>query len=252
MGNSKSMGAETFSGKGIFVTGTDTGVGKTLVAAALARFLTGRGKKVGVMKPVETGVTDPSGPGEDAVLLQWASGTSDNLDLLSPYRLPLPLAPALAAENEGIRIDLAHLAGAVRTLRERHEFLIVEGAGGLMVPLAGGLLMADLVRQLDLPLLVVCRPGLGTINHTLLTLFAARAMEIPLAGFIINNMPPQPGLAEESATHTLASLASADLLGVLNEAQGDDREKVSDLARQISRLPTLPWLLAGLGIQGEI
>ena len=242
------MGAETPFNKGIFVTGTDTGVGKTLVAAALARFLAGRGKNVGVMKPVETGVVDPSLAGEDTGLLRWASSSSDDLDLVSPYRLRLPLSPSLAAEQEGVRIDLGHLTAAARTLRAKHEFLLVEGAGGLMVPLAGGLLMADLVRQLGLPLLVVCRPGLGTINHTLLTLFAARAMEIPLAGFIINNMPLQPGRAEESAPHILASLASADLLGVLNEANGDDREKVSALAGQISRLPTLPWLLAGLGV----
>jgi dethiobiotin synthetase len=242
------MAADSLPCKGVFVTGTDTGVGKTLVAAALARFLAERGEKVGVMKPVETGVAEPASAGPDAELLRWASDSREDIERISPYRFRPPLAPSLAAEEEGIRIDLDILAQAARSLGESHDFLLIEGAGGLMVPLSGGLLMADLVRQLGLPLLVVCRPGLGTINHTLLTIFCARAMNLPLAGFIINNMPFQPGAAEESAPHTLASLASADLLGVLNHVEGKDREKVSALTEQIARLPTLPWLLAALGI----
>jgi dethiobiotin synthetase len=242
------MAAEFPPFQGIFVTGTDTGVGKTLVASALARFLAERGKKVGVMKPVETGVADSSTTGADAELLMWASDSREEIERISPYRLARPLAPSLAAEQEGIRIDLDVLTGAARRLGESHDFLLIEGAGGLMVPLSGGLLMADLIRRLGLPLLVVCRPGLGTINHTLLTVFCARTMNLPIAGFIINGMPLQPGPAEESAPHTLASLASADLLGVLSHVEGTDREKVSALAAQISRLPTLPWLLAALGV----
>jgi dethiobiotin synthetase len=117
-----------------------------------------------------------------------------------------------------------------------------------MVPLAGGLLVADLVRQLGLPLLVVCRPGLGTINHTLLTVHAARTMGIPLAGFIINGMPEQPDAAEALAPHNLASLASADLLGVLPRVEGSEQEKVKTLAEAIAGLPTLPWLHGALGM----
>lgn len=233
-----------------FVTGTDTdtGVGKTLVAAALARYLRGRDLDVGVMKPVETGVTDPAGPGVDAALLQWAAGSTDDPALIAPYRLRAPLAPALAAKEEAIRVDLAHIAEAAGSLRDRHDFTIVEGAGGLMVPLAGGLLVADLVLQLGLPLLVVCRPGLGTINHTLLTVHAARTMGISLAGLIINGMPQQPDAAEAAAPHALASLASADLLGVLPRVEGSEREKVAALAEAVAALATLPWLHGALGI----
>ncbi len=232
--------------KGLFVTGTDTGVGKTLVSAGLALFLRRRGLNVGVMKPVESGVIDPTALGSDGQLLQWASDSSDELELISPYRLRAPLAPSVAAEKEGVFIDCGLLAEVARTLAARHDYLIIEGAGGLMVPLAGGVLFADLIKTINFPMLTVCRPGLGTINHTLLTIYAARTMEIPLAGFMINNMPQSPGEAEESAPHNLASLASADLLGVLDHVSGSAQEQVTVLADQMENLPTLPWLLSGL------
>ncbi|HEY7746219.1 MAG TPA: dethiobiotin synthase [Desulfuromonadales bacterium] len=234
--------------RGVFVTGTDTGVGKTLVAAALARHLRSRNLSIGVMKPVETGVNNPGRLGTDAALLQWAAGCTDDPEMIAPYRLRAPLAPSLAAEVESVRVDLAHIVETTRSLSARYDFTIVEGAGGLMVPLAGGQLIADLVLQLGLPLLVVCRPGLGTINHTLLTVLAARTMGIPLAGFIINGMPQQPDAAEAQAPHTLASLASADLLGVLPRVEGDEREKIGVLTQAIAGLPTLPWLHTALGI----
>lgn len=227
---------------GLFVTGTDTGVGKTLVTAALARHYRRRGLKVGVMKPCETGVADTCQPGEDARLLRWAAGSCDDDRAMAPYRLKEPLAPSLAAERAGVIIDPRHIADSLATIRPGKDLLLVEGAGGLMVPLRGGYLMADLVRELGLPLLVVSRASLGTINHTLLTIFAARAMELPVAGFMINRMPSNPGIAEQEAPHQLASLASADLFGVLPEVSGCAEEQVEQLADAIAGLPTLPWL----------
>ncbi|PLX86136.1 MAG: dethiobiotin synthase [Desulfuromonas sp.] len=241
-----------FSQKGIFVTGTDTGVGKTLVSAALALFLRGFGIDVGVMKPVETGVDEPAGLGEDATLLQWAAKSGDAPDSICPCRLRLPLAPSEAASREGAAIDLSLLQDRFEALAGRHDFVIVEGAGGLMVPIAGGVLMADLARNLGLPLLVVARPGLGTINHTLLTVFAARTMELPLAGMIINGMPNSPDEAEQSAPHALAALASADLLGVLPRVAGEKREMAEALAKHIAALPSLFWLLKGLGLPTDL
>jgi dethiobiotin synthetase len=232
--------------KGLFVTGTDTGVGKTLVSAGLALFLRRRGLDIGVMKPVEAGVDNPDTLGNDGRLLQWAAASDDEPELITPYRLRAPLAPSVAAEKENVRIDCSLIAEAASTLASRHDYLIIEGAGGLMVPLAGGVLFADLIKNINFPLLTVCRPGLGTINHTLLTIYAARTMDIPLAGFLINNMPQNPGDAEESAPHTLASLASADLLGVLGHVSGSQQEQATALADQMEKLPTLPWLLAGL------
>lgn len=228
--------------KGLFITGTDTGVGKTLVAATLSLYLRNAGVDVGVMKPAETGLDDTSALGPDAELLRWASGSQDPEEDICPYRFSAPLAPSVAASKEQVRINYTDLVTQGKKIIDRHEFTIVEGAGGLMVPLAGGLLMADLARELDLPLLVVSRPNLGTINHTLLTLFAARAMEIPVAGYMINRMPKEQGLAEETAPHSLASLTTEDLLGVLSDVDGDDRQKVQALTNELATLPTLPLL----------
>lgn len=234
--------------KGIFVTGTDTGVGKTVVAAALARFLSERGQNVGVMKPAESGVTDPTQPGPDASLLQWASGCTAAPQEIAPYRLRAPLSPAQAAKKEQVFIDFSGLVASAQKLGAEHDFLIVEGAGGLMSPLTGGFLMADLARAIGLPLLVVTTPRLGTINHTLLTIFSAQQMEIPVAGYIVNRMPQEPDEAEAGAPHNLASLASADILGVLPEATGDDRNKVMTLAAELKTMASLPWLLNALNI----
>lgn len=237
-----------YSCPALFVTGTDTGVGKTIVTAALARFCTGQGLKVGVMKPVETGVTDPARPGEDASLLSWAARAADPETLVAPYRLALPVAPAQAAHTAGVHIDPELIAARLSALSQGKDLLLIEGAGGLMVPLQGGYLIADLIRDLGLPVLLVTHPRLGTLNHTLLTTFAARGMQLDLAGLIINRMPPQPGPAESEAPHMLAALASADLLAVLPEVAGSSEEQVEALAEEIRQLPTLPWLLNALGV----
>lgn len=242
------MSAEATKRRGIFITGTDTGVGKTYFAAALARFLTDRELRVGVMKPVESGVENPGNEGADAALLRWASGCTSSIGLVAPYRLKAPLAPSVAATREKVFIDFGHMAEAAVTLADEHDFVIVEGAGGLMAPLAGGLLVADLARQMGFPLLTVCRPGLGTVNHTLLTLFASRTMDLPMAGFVINRMPENPGDAEKTAPHTLSSLTSCDLLGVLPEVPGEAQAQVELLAKEIAALPTLSLLMNALGL----
>ena len=228
--------------RGVFVTGTDTGVGKSLVAAALARHLSDSGVRVGVMKPAETGVEQVDQLGPDARLLQWASRSTQPARQICPYRLAAPLAPAVAASREQVRIDYTQLLEDAQDILTHHEFSIIEGAGGLMVPLAGGLLMADFAKALNLPLLVVCRPNLGTINHSLLTLFCAHQMGMEVAGYLINRMPAQKGLAEETAPHTLASMTTDELLGVLGEVDGTEQEKVAELVRQLREMPTFPLL----------
>ena len=237
-------------GSAIFITGTDTGVGKTMVTAALARHFRSRGLNVGVMKPIETGVDDPDKLGPDAALLRWAAQAEGEESLLSPYRFALAASPHQAAEEAAAQIDVKTILDAFNELRQEKDVMLVEGAGGLMVPIRGGYLMADLAGQLDLPLMVITRPGLGTLNHTLLTTFSARAMDLPLSGFIINRMPRNPDRIESAAPHLLSSLASADLLGVLPEVEGSsDEEKVVQLAEEIDRLPAYQWLLNGLGLQ---
>jgi dethiobiotin synthetase len=232
----------------IFITGTDTGVGKTLVASALARHFWSKGLKVGVMKPIETGVSNPAELGADAALLRWASNSTDDEKLISPYRFLQPLAPCQAATASKSQIEPENIVEAYHALRRGKDIMLVEGAGGLMVPIRGGYIMADLARQLGTSLLVVTHPRLGTLNHTLLTTFSARAMDLELCGFIINQMPEKPGDAELAAPHLLASLASADLLGVLPEVSGTDQDKVKILADKIEELPAYQWLLNGLGV----
>ncbi|WP_303721804.1 dethiobiotin synthase [Malonomonas rubra] len=228
--------------KGLFITGTDTGVGKTLVAAALTKMLVDKGVQVGVMKPAETGVNQPEQLGLDGNLLKWAAQNQQTDDSICPYRLRAPLAPSVAASKERIRIAYSRLVEQAKNTINEYDFTIIEGAGGLMVPLAGGFLMADYARAVGLPLVVVCRPNLGTINHTLLTLFSARNLDLPVAGYLINNMPSEQTVAEETVAHSLASLTTDELLGVLNQATGNAQEKVTQLAEQISRLKTYSLL----------
>jgi dethiobiotin synthetase len=241
---------KTIPAKGIFITGTDTGVGKTIVAASIARLLREQGVNVGVMKPVTSGCDEVDGRliSEDAELLCWGAGLEASADI-TPYLLRAPIAPSMAAEKERVRIDLGLIKAAYERLASRHDFVIVEGAGGLMVPLAGGLLIADLVTSLSLPLLVVARPNLGTINHTLLTCFAAKQLGIDLRGFIVNNYPAAPGAAEEYAPHLLASLAGAPLLGLFPQIEAIDRkQQVLEISAVLSKEPATAIMLREIGV----
>jgi dethiobiotin synthetase len=181
---------------GLFVSGTDTGVGKTLAACALLRALRRRGIDAAGMKAVETGV-GAGGP-HDAIALREAAGAVDPLELVCPQRFSLPAAPAVAAAAEGRSVDLASVRAAFAALAARHECVIVEGAGGLLVPLAAGASMADLARELALPLLVVARARLGTINHTQLTLEVARGRGLEIAGVVVSHGGEPISSAERS------------------------------------------------------
>lgn len=236
--------------KGIFITGTDTGVGKTIVAATLALLLRMKGVNVGVMKPVTSGCREEDGGlvSDDALLLCQAAGVSCSDDV-APYLLREPLAPAEAAKIDGVKIDFARIRESYDRLAAVHDVVIVEGAGGLMVPLAGGLLVADLVRALGLSLLVVARPGLGTINHTVLTCFAAQQMGLGVAGVIVNNFPDTPGLAERSATHHIGSLCGAPVLGVWPNCDDTDQIEIVDyLAGWLHAQPETAIVLRELGL----
>ena len=231
--------------KGIFITGTDTGVGKSVASAAIAMLLKRQGHAVGVMKPVTSGCVERDGVlcSEDAELLSYAAGTPLTPDC-TPYLLKAPLAPSVAAQLDGVRIDFRTIKDAYLRLAAGFDYLIVEGAGGLMVPLAGGLLMSDLASHLGLPIAVVARPGLGTVNHTLLTTFCARSMGLQVKGVIVNNYPDQPDQAEESAPHLIASLSGSQLLGVFPAVDGEnDRERVLGVVARLERDPATAIML---------
>ncbi len=171
--------------RGVFVAGTDTGVGKTVVACALVRALRARGMDACGMKPVETGV-GAAGP-LDALALRAAAGDTEPLDFVCPQRFAMPAAPSVAAESERRTVDLAAIDHAGAVLAMRHALVIVEGAGGLRVPLTRALDMAGLAQRFDLPVLLVARGALGTINHTRLSLDLLHARGNRIAGVVVSH-----------------------------------------------------------------
>jgi dethiobiotin synthetase len=204
--------------KGIFVTGTDTGVGKTYVSTGIARALTCRGVDVGVMKPAETGCRMRAGRmmPADALQLMKSACVKDPLSLVNPYRFRRPLAPAIAAELEKKTIDPAKIINAFQLLSMRHDFMIVEGAGGIMVPLYGTYTYLDLAKKLGIPVLIVARPGLGTINHTLLTIAALTGRKIEIAGIVINYALDQTaGVCEKTSPAMIAKMSNVQITGII-------------------------------------
>ncbi|MEZ4280529.1 MAG: dethiobiotin synthase [Myxococcota bacterium] len=206
--------------RGLFVTGTDTGVGKTFVTTALARALRAAGVDVGVMKPIETGV--PGDGPQDALALRLAAGVDDPIELICPVRFALPASPEAAAKAENRTVPLAAIREAHQALARRHAFLLVEGAGGLLVPIDAETDMADLARELALPLLVVARPALGTVNHTRLTLEAARSRGLPVLGVVISHSSPAAAANEGDRLNLegLVERLGDDLIGEVGHAPG--------------------------------
>ena len=166
------------------ITGTDTGVGKTVITAGLTAWLRRKGLNAVAMKPVETGGTTG-----DAEMLREASGNAASLDEIAPVRFKLPLAPAVAARMAGTPIDIDRLDRQFATLSKGRDAILVEGAGGLVVPLLGRMSYAGLFRRWDLGVIIVAQNRLGVINHTVLTATAARNAGLEIAAIILNNIP---------------------------------------------------------------
>jgi len=193
--------------EGIFVTGTGTEVGKTVVAAAIARTLAAEGRRVAVFKPAVTGLDEPTdGQPPDYELLRSAAGSRQSDEEVSPYRYGPPASPHLAAAMAGEEIEPARLRAAAQAAAEGAEVLVCEGVGGLLVPLAPGYLVRDLARDLGHPLVVAAPPGLGAINHALLTVESARAAGLRVAMVVLTPWPDEPGEIERSNRETIAEL----------------------------------------------
>ncbi len=176
---------------GLFITGTDTEVGKTYVAAMIARWLRGQGRRVGVYKPIASGCLwqENNLVSEDAFALWEAAGRPATLEAVCPQRFAAALAPHLAAQAEGQRADFGQMIAGLESWTASSDILIVEGAGGLLCPVTEGTeTIADLAQIFGFPLVVVARNSLGTINHTLLTLEVARGRQLPVAGIVLNNI----------------------------------------------------------------
>lgn len=225
--------------RGLFITGTDTGVGKTLVACALAAWCRQQGLRVGVMKPVATGDR------EDAKQLARAAGSREPVSRLNPVFYREPLAPWTAARRAGRPIRLDGVARVFREMAGQYEVMIVEGVGGLLVPLTESLTVADFARRLRLPLVVVARAGLGTINHTLLTCGWARRQRLSVRGVVLNHAvrpsaDPMARLAVRTNPAILQRLTHLPVLGPLPYRRASAHDRPEQLAG---------WVQAVLGKQ---
>jgi dethiobiotin synthetase len=193
---------------GVFVTGTGTEVGKTVVAAAIARTAAARGTSVAVFKPAVSGLADLDGAEPDHELLRRAAGSSQTDDEVAPYRYGPPVSPHLAADLAGEPIDPDRLRSAAGRAGAGADLLVVEGVGGFLVPLRSDYLVRDLAVDLGLPVVIAAAPGLGTINHTLLTIEAVRAARLDPALCALTPWPQEPGDLERSNRQTIAELGS--------------------------------------------
>jgi dethiobiotin synthetase len=213
--------------KAIFITGTDTGVGKTAVSASLAAFFSLKKEfNTGVMKPFESGLimTGRDEPTCDARLLKEASGTKDTLEEINPYTFKAPLAPEVAAKQENIVIDIDKINRTFQQLRERHDVLVVEGAGGVLVPISEGFFFCDLMKAWNTPVIIVSRLGLGTINHTLLTNVFLQSKGVSVLGVILNDIDGVRDIATKTNPEMLQQYLNVPILGIFPHLEENTRK----------------------------
>lgn len=192
---------------GIFMTGVDTNVGKTMLTAALGLALKRRASRVGVMKPIETGISQLDSPhNADGIRLKQVLSLEDPSNLSTPYQFPNPLAPLAASRQANQTIDFNRIKNGYLELSQTYDILLVEGAGGVMVPLTEHHMVRDLISFLDLPCIVVCKPMLGGVNHTLLTLEALRNKKIRILAVIVNQTTPPTTDTEQLQVESTSQL----------------------------------------------
>lgn len=196
--------------RGLLVTGTDTGVGKTIVAAVIARQHAAAGRRVAVFKPCLTGLADPGEP--DHLMLRRAAGSDQPEQEIAPYRYGQAVSPHLASELSGVPIEPALLLDGARRAAGAADVLVVEGVGGFLVPITPGWLVRDLAIELELPVVIAARPGLGTINHTLLTLEAVRGAGLEARAVVLTPWPEAPSAVESSNQATITRLGGVETL----------------------------------------
>jgi dethiobiotin synthetase len=229
--------------KVIFVTGTDTGIGKTVISSAISAFFSLRKQmNVGVMKPFECGLskTDKDLLPWDAICLREASGSNDDLNTISPYTLEAPVAPEVAAMLEHVNIDINMVDKIYHSLAKSHDLLVIEGAGGVLVPIKENFFFADLIQKWNAPTLIVSRLGLGTINHTLLTVHLLKERGINVLGVILNNTDGLGDLPAQTNPDILRKYLDVPVLGIFPHVKdllkgSVDRERMADiLAKNIN------------------
>jgi len=218
--------------RGLFVTGTDTEVGKSVVAASICAALAAAGERVAAFKPVVTGLDDAPGDfGHDHELLASVANAGQTPEDVAPYRFGPPVSPHLAADVALTTVEPAELLSAAR----RHDLLVAEGVGGLMVPLTPGYLVRDLALDLGLPVVIAARSGLGTINHTLLAVEAARTGGLRVAAVVMTPWPGEPSVMERSNRETIERLGDVGVVGLPHTTP-------ARLAEAGASLPLSYWL----------
>jgi len=242
-------GKDLRRGAGVFVTGTDTGVGKTLVTATLALGLKRLGRSVGVMKPIETGISPSNVNGSDAARLRTVIESEETLGAICPYQFELPVAPQAAAHGERRKIDSGVIRQVYRLLVSRYDFVVVEGIGGVRVPVMPKVDLMDVIVTLKLPVVVVGRAGLGGINHALLTIDALRRRRIPIVAVVLNRTEPVRSammrLQEKTTIDVVRKQAGVPVLGPLPYEPGLDRSFRRSAVRltKLSAITTLTRLV---------
>jgi dethiobiotin synthetase len=224
-------------GNGLFITGTDTGVGKTFFTCALAALLRSYGYRVGVMKPAETGCLVKDGQlfPDDAWRLKAASECAEPIDKICPYQLPEPLAPSIAAERAGVKIDVDRLLAVCSDISAKHDITLVEGAGGLMVPMVASFTYGDFARVAKLPIVVVAANRLGVINHLLLTLEHSSCKGLRVWGYVLNQATAELSLAAETNREALAGMTGVPCLGEMPFASDADARQ--DILKELDLRP---------------
>ncbi|MGH9876508.1 MAG: dethiobiotin synthase [Nitrososphaerales archaeon] len=214
---------------GVFVTGTDTGVGKTVVAAGIAGAMRKDGIDVGVMKPIATGIPQENGfRSADAELLVKVSGSKDPESEINPIFLSLEASPFAASRALNIDIKLDDVFSAFKRLTDKHDFVVVEGIGGVMVPVKQNYFVIDMIKEMNLPVLVVSRAALGTLNHTVLTIRACKEYDLNIAGIVLNGVR-NDNFAEKTAGEIIQDLTEIFVIGSIPFVDGLDASKVIDL-----------------------
>jgi len=231
--------------KGLFITGTDTGVGKTLIAGGIASLLQKKGHRVGVFKPVASGcINQHEGlVNADAEFLRMCSLCNFDLSTINPVGFVAPAAPAVCEEHEGRLVDFEAIADAYKRISAESDIMIVEGIGGVRVPISRGLDVLDLAKQFDLPVVIVTRPNLGTINHTLLTIDSVRGANLKLAGVVISGYDPlNATIAEETLLPVLEEWGQVPVLSIVpyDEEANGEQGRLGELVTET--LGDVDWL----------
>jgi dethiobiotin synthetase len=213
--------------RGFFVTGTDTGVGKTLVSGGIAHILRNAGNRVGVFKPVASGCNRNFDGlvSADAEFLQACSHCDFDLKVINPERYLTPAAPIVCQEHENRQVDFGAIETAYNKICAGSDVMIVEGIGGIRVPISAEMDVVELAKAFGLPVVIVCRPDLGTINHTLLTIDAARNAGLHIAGIVISGYNAETaGLAEETLPMVLEECGQVPVLSIIPYDEESDTE----------------------------